>query len=95
MFRSVRHVLGGLAITAALGGGTTAQAQYYGGAGFGGGYGGFGGYGGGLGGWSTSAIGDAERGAGAEAAGFGAYNEETAVGTAIHTDTVMRYNQYL
>ncbi len=96
MFRSVRHALGGLAITAALGGGAV-QAQYYGGAGFGGGYGGFGGggYGGGFGGWSTSAIGDAERGFGAEAAGEGAYNEETAIGNSINTNTVLRYNQYL
>lgn len=94
MVRSIRLVLGGLAVTAILGGGT-ARAQYFGGAGFGGGYGGFGGYGGGFGGWATSAIGDAERGYGAEAAGEGAYNEETAVGNSINTDTVLRLNQYL
>ena len=94
MLRNVRLVIGILAAAAATGGGA-AQAQYFGGAGFGGGYGGFGGYGGGFGGWATSGIGDAERGLGAEAAGEGAYNEETAVGNSINTDTVMRYNQYL
>ena len=69
MFRTVRLVLGGAAILAASGLGE-ADAQYYGGSGFGaGGYGlgGFSGWGGGA----VSAVGDEERGIGAEAAGIG------------------------
>ena len=94
MLRGIRWILSGLAVAAMIGGGVV-HAQYYGGAGFGrGGYGGAGGYGG-FGGWSTSAIGDAERGYGAEAAGVGQYNEESAIAGSINTDSVMRYNQYL
>ena len=96
MFRSVRLVLGGAAILAASGLGQ-ADAQYYGGSGFGAGGYGFGS--GGFGGWggrgAVSAVGDEERGAGAEAAGIGLANQEDAVAGSINTDTVLRYNQYL
>ena len=97
MLSGNRWILSSLAVAAILSGGKV-QAQYYGGAGFGrGGYGGYGGGGGygGFGGWSTSAIGDAERGYGAEAAGVGQYNEESAIAGSINTDSVMRFNQYI
>lgn len=92
MFRTVRLVLGGAAILAASGLGE-ADAQYYGGSGFGAGgygFGGFGGWGG-----AVSAVGDEERGVGAEAAGIGLGNQEDAVAGSINTDTLLRYNQYL
>ncbi len=88
MLRSVRLVLSGVTLFAVLSP-AGAEAQYYGGAGFGsGGYGGFGG-------WTTSATGDEERGYGAEAAGVGLFEEENAVAGSINTNTLLRYNQYL
>ena len=94
MLRGIRWTLSGVALAAAIGGGAV-HAQYYGGAGFGrGGYGGAGGYGG-FGGWATSAIGDAERGYGAEAVGVGQLHEENAIAGSVNADTVMRFNQYM
>ena len=91
MLRGVRLVFGGIAVLAAISG-SGAQAQYFGGGGFGRGMGG--GYGG-YGGFGTSALGDEERGYGAALQGEGVLEEDNAIAGSINTNTVMRYNQYL
>ena len=87
MLRSIRLVLGGLALLAATGG--EARSQYY----YPGGYG-YGGYG--FGGWGDTAAGQHRSGAWAPTPrAQGVYNYDTAVADSIDADTVMRFNQYL
>ncbi len=72
----------GLVVALALAG-SDARAQW--------GYGGWG-----WGGWgTTSAVGDAARGAGMYAMGAGVYNLDTAQARSINADTVTRFNDYV
>jgi hypothetical protein len=87
MLRSIRLVLGGLAILASTGGAAHSQYYYPYGQGFAG-YG-FGGWGG------ATAPGGVLRGMGAFAEGEGVYNYDTAVADRIETEEAMRLNQYL
>ncbi len=94
MLRGVRLVFATVTVVTALGSGG-AEAQYYGGAGLGGG--GLGGGYGGFGGWGGvgSSAGLAGQGFGAAAAGEGVLEEDNAIAGSINTDTILRYNQYL
>jgi len=86
MLRSLRLVLGGLAIVAAASG--EARSQFY----YPNGYG-YSGYG--FGGWGGTPEGNIARGLGAYAAGEGVYNYDTSVADAIDTNAVLRFNQYV
>ncbi len=87
MIRRYRFALGLVCVLSALLG-SPAQAQFFG---YPGGFGGFG-----WEGWGVGTVeGDLATGMGVFAAGEGFYNKMSAIGHAIDTDTIIRWNEYV